>query len=161
MGKKVTLEDRAEVQDVLARYCFFVDEGEADAWADLWTPDGVFAGVSPQPIVGREALKSVPPTSLAGGCRHALANLIIEYGDSDDDIVVRCYNLVTAWLKDAELNCLAVARYHLVRRGDTWKIKSNAVRMQMPAGFPAGYHPAGFPYPANQPTVYPPLTSAG
>jgi hypothetical protein len=158
MRKKVSLEDRAEVSDVLARYCFFVDEGEADAWADLWTEDGVFAGVSPEPIIGREALKNVPVWSQMGGCRHKMANVIMEYGDSDDQIIVRCYNFVTSWLTDATINSLAVAKYDLRRSGDTFKIKSNAVRMQMPAGYAPGQHPAGFPYPADQPTRWPPLT---
>jgi hypothetical protein len=35
MGKKLTLADRAEVTDVLARYCWHVDEGDSDDWADL------------------------------------------------------------------------------------------------------------------------------
>ena len=157
MSKKVSLEDRAEISDVLARYCFFVDEGRSDAWADLWTDDGVFVGIAPEPIEGREALKMIPGWSLSGGCRHKLVNLILEYGDTDNDMVVRCYNLVTGWLNDASFNSFAVARYTLVRVGDTWKIKSNRVRMLMPAGYdPAGY-PEGFPYPANQPTHWPPI----
>ncbi|HEY3695853.1 nuclear transport factor 2 family protein [Phenylobacterium sp.] len=157
MGGKVTLEDRAEVSDVLARYCFFVDEGESDAWTDLWTEDGVFAGVTPEPIRGREALKQVPVWSLSGGCRHKLVNPILEYGDTDDEMIVRCYNFVTAWLNDASINSLAVARYHLLRRGDTWKIRSNQVRMQTPAGSDTNNYPEGFPYPANQPTKFPPI----
>lgn len=157
MGKKVTLEDRAEISDVLARYCFFVDEGESDAWADLWTEDGVFAGVTREPIRGREALRQVPVWSLSGGCRHKLVNMIPEYGESEDEMIVRCYNFVTSWLDDARFNSLAVARYHLVRQGDTWKIKSNQVRMMMPAGHAPNMHPEGFPYPANQPTRFPPI----
>jgi 3-phenylpropionate/cinnamic acid dioxygenase small subunit len=157
MGKKLTLADRAEVTDVLARYCWHVDEGDSDDWADLWTEDGVFAGVTPDPIRGREALKQVPIWSISGGCRHKLVNLIPEYGDTEDEVIVRCYNFVTSWLNDATFNSLAVARYHLVRRGDTWKIKSNRVRMMMPAGYDPKNYPEGFPYPANQPTKFPPI----
>jgi 3-phenylpropionate/cinnamic acid dioxygenase small subunit len=158
MARKVTLEDRAEVQDVLARYCWHVDEGDSDAWADLWTEDGVFAGVTRDPLRGREALKMVPGWSLSGGCRHKLVNLIIEYGDNTDEIVVRCYNFVSSWLDDAKFNSFAVARYHLVRRGDTWKIKSNRVRMLLPKGYDPNGYPEGFPYPANQPTTkFPPI----
>jgi 3-phenylpropionate/cinnamic acid dioxygenase small subunit len=158
MGKKVSLEDRAEVMDVLARYCWHVDEGDADEWADLWTEDGVFAGVTPQPIRGREALKAVPGWSLSGGCRHKLVNAVLDYGENTDEMIVRCYNFVTGWLGDAKFNSLAVARYHLVRRGDTWKIKSNQVRMQMPAGADPNNYPEGFPYPANEKTTrFPPI----
>jgi 3-phenylpropionate/cinnamic acid dioxygenase small subunit len=155
MPKKVTVEDRLEAFDVLARYCFFCDEGDSQAWVDLWTEDGVFAGVAPEPIRGREALWQVPITSLSGGSRHKLVNLICEYGDTPDDMIVRGYNFVTSWIDGANFACNAVVRYHLVRRGDTWKIKSNRVRLQVPAGYPDGRLPPGYPYPANQPTVFP------
>ena len=74
MGKKkVNVEDRMEVYEVCARYCWYVDEGDSEAWADLWTEDGVFAGVTPEPLRGREALKGVPPTSIAGRFQLSLA----------------------------------------------------------------------------------------
>lgn len=157
MQKKMSLEDRAEIMDVLARYCFFVDEGASAEWVDLWTEDGVFAGVTPEPLRGREALAMVPGWSLSGGCRHKVVNVIPEYGDTTDEAIVRCYNFVSSWLGDASFNSLAVARYHLVRRGDTWKIKSNQVRMLLPTGFNPEQYPKGFPLPANQPTTWPPL----
>jgi len=154
---KVTAEDRCEVSDVLARYCFFVDEGEVDEWVDLWTEDGVFAGVTPHQLKGREALRQVPGWALSGGSRHKLVNLIMDYGQTSDEMTVRCYNFVTGWLGDARFGTLAVAKYRLVRRGDTWKIKSNQVRMLTPAGFDPARLPEGFVYPADQPTRYPPL----
>lgn len=156
--KKVSLQDWVDTYDLLARYCYFVDEGECEAWVDLWTEDGVFAGVMPEPVRGREALKQVPIWSISGGSRHKLVNLIIEYGESKDEITVRCYNFITAWLGDAKIGGMAVARYQLVRTGDGWKIKSNQVRMQTPAGVDPNRFPEGFPYPANQPTTrLPPL----
>jgi hypothetical protein len=158
MTKIVSLEDRAKVEDLLARYCFFVDEGESDAWADLWTEDGIFAGATPKPVAGREALKGVPIWSQSGGCRHSLVNLIMDYGETNDEMIVRGYNLVTNWLDDAKLGVLSVVRYHLVRRGDIWKIKSNAVRNLVPTNRPPGDLPEGFPYPSDQPTRFPPLS---
>jgi 3-phenylpropionate/cinnamic acid dioxygenase small subunit len=157
MGKKkVSVEDRLEVNDILARYCWHVDEGDAEEWADLWTEDGVFAGVTPEPIRGREQLKFVPGTSLSGGCRHNLINVVIDYGDTEDEITVRCYNLVFSWMAGGAINCNAVALYKLVRRGDTWKIKSNQVRLQLPPNAPQQL-PPGFPTPANQKSTWPPL----
>jgi hypothetical protein len=157
MNAKVSLQDWVDVNDLLARYCFFVDEGESDAWADLWTEDGVFAGVTRDPVRGREALKQVPKWAISGGSRHKLVNLIIEYGETKDDIIVRGYNFVTGWLGGPRFGAMAVVRYHLVRKGGEWKIKSNQARMQLPEGYDPNGYPEGFPYPANQPTRFPPL----
>jgi hypothetical protein len=157
MGKKkVSVEDRLEVYDLLARYCWHVDEGDAEAWADLWTEDGAFSGVSAETIRGREALKHVPGNSLSGGTRHNLINVIMDYGDTTDDMIVRGYNLVHSWMAGGAVACNAVVKYHLVRRGDTWKIKSNQARLQVPPGSP-NQLPPGFPTPANQPTTWPAL----
>ena len=156
MTKKVSVEDKLDAYDLLARYCFFVDEGDQDAFADLWTEDGEFAGVSPETIRGREGLRGVPLTSIAGGCRHKLVNLIIEYGDSENDMIVRGYNFVTSWMAGGAAVCNAVVKYHLVRRGDGWKIRSNQARLLVGPGHPGGL-PPGFPYAANQPTRWPEL----
>ena len=99
----------------------------------------------------------VPAWSLSGGCRHKLVNLVMDYGDSTDELIVRGYNFVTSWKDDAKFNSMVVARFHLVRRDRRWKIKSNACRMQAPAGYDPANYPAGFPYPADQPTRWPPL----
>lgn len=153
--KRVTSVDRCEVADVLARYCFFVDEGKVDEWVSLWTDDGVFAGVTPDPIRGREALKQVPRWSLSGGSRHKLVNLFMDYGETPNEIVAQCYNFITNWLNGGAIGAVAVAKYSLIRREDTWKIKSNQVRMLVPPHFDPQRLPEGFPYPANEPTHYP------
>lgn len=155
---KVSVEDTISAFDVLARYCWYVDEGDGEAWAALWTPDGVFAGATPEPIRGHEALKKIPETSLRAGARHKHANLFADYGESADDLIVRGYNLVTSWLNDPKMTSIGVARYHLVRRGDTWKIKSKSTRMIVSKDFPTDGMPDGFPLPADQPSRWPPLT---
>jgi hypothetical protein len=127
----ITVEDRLEALDVLARYCFFVDEGEVDAWADLWTEDGVFAGTTSEPIRDRDALRAVPIKSLAGGCRHKLANLICKYRATENSPIARGYNFVASWIIGASIAGAAVVRCHLVRCGDTRKIRSNQVRLQV------------------------------
>lgn len=155
--RKIAIEDRMEITDVLARYCWHVDEGETEEWVDLWTDDGVFAGISKEPKRGREQLKEVPPRALAAGSRHKVVNLLMEYGDTDDDIIVRGYSLVTSWLAEPAFICNSVVRYHMVREGDTWKIKSNQVRNLISSLVPRDDLPPGFPTPANQPTTWPPL----
>ena len=45
---------------------------------------------------------------------------------------------------------------HLVRRGDTWKIKTNQSRLQVPPNSPQ-HLPPGFPTPPTQTTTWPPV----
>lgn len=152
---KVTTDDRLDACDVLARYCFLLDEGDADGWVSLWEEDGVFIGTRSEAVRGHAALRSAAALTLAGGMRHYITNIICDYGDTTDDLIVRGYNLVISWLAEPRLFANAVVRYHLVRRGDGWKIKSNQVRLQVPPDFPADRLPEGFPIPNDQPTRFP------
>jgi hypothetical protein len=158
MPRKVSTDDRVEAFDVLARYCWYVDEGDGEAWADLWTPDGVFAGAASHPIRGREAFKQIAASSLGGAFRHQHSNLFADYGETENDLIVRGYNLVTSWLNEPQLVSMGVARYHLIRSGDTWKIKSKATRMLVRNDYPVERLPPGFPIPANLATTWPPLS---
>jgi len=49
----MTAEDYFEIQQLYAKYNHAIDSGNADAYADTFTPDGVFNNNA-----GREALKS-------------------------------------------------------------------------------------------------------
>jgi hypothetical protein len=63
---------------------------------------------------------------------------------------------VFSWVAGGAVTCNAVVRYHLVRRGDTWKIKTNQSRLQVPPNSPQQL-PPGFPTPPTQTTTWPPL----
>jgi hypothetical protein len=160
MTKRFSVEDRGDITDVLARYCWTVDEGDGEGYASLWTEDGVFAGIMPQPVRGRADLAKVPTTSLMGGCRHVLVNVYMEYGETTDEAIIHAYNFVSGWHPEARFQTMAICKLHLVRRPDGWKIRSNQARL-LPATSdpnPMG-QPEGFPYPANQATTkFPPLT---
>ena len=39
------MADRLEIQDLNARYNRAIDNGDAEGWADTFTPDGVFHGI--------------------------------------------------------------------------------------------------------------------
>ena len=81
-GGTLTAADYIEIQQLVARYAYAVDT-HADngyAYADLFAPDGVFAGATP--ATGREALAKLARSTQAdrGGpsyTRHYLTNVII------------------------------------------------------------------------------------
>ena len=77
--------------------------GDEEGWAALWAEDGVFAGVMPEPVVGREALKAIPRGAFAssgGKLRHHVGSLNCDYDAGGKDVVIaRYYNLVTNWVQ--------------------------------------------------------------
>ncbi len=122
----VSTDDYVSVSDFLGRYCWLVDEGDEEGWAALWAEDGVFAGVMPEPVVGREALKMIPRGAFAssgGKLRHLVGSLNCDYdGEGRDVIIGRYYNLVTNWMQGGAFTCLAASTVRLRRNGDSWLI---------------------------------------
>ena len=39
---RLSVEDRLEIQELYARYALTIDTGDAEGWANTFTPDGVF-----------------------------------------------------------------------------------------------------------------------
>lgn len=132
MAKGVSVADYTAVSDLLGRYCWHVDNGHSEEWADLWTEDGVYSGARPVPIVGHEALKAVPRGSFEGSnggkTRHLIANLHCDYIDSDT-IRGRYYNFVSNWETQGRCVVMALCEVTLVRGGNGWKIKRSDVQL--------------------------------
>lgn len=53
---RLSADDRCEIEQLMARYAFCDDNGDAEQWASLFTEDGQFTGLGKQPVVGRAAL---------------------------------------------------------------------------------------------------------
>jgi hypothetical protein len=125
----VSTEDFVAVSDHLARYCWRVDEGDEDGWIALWTEDGVFTGIFPEPVAGREALRGVVRASQAGGpgkTRHIVANLACDYADGHDRVLASYYNFVTNWNDGARMTVMALSKVLLERQpGGGWLIRRN------------------------------------
>jgi hypothetical protein len=125
----VSTDDYVSISDFLGRYCWLVDSNEEDAWSALWLEDGVFTGVAPEPLVGREALKSVPRNQFKvseGKIRHFVGNLCCDYVDGDrDEVLARYYNNVSMWKAGGSFVCLALCNVLLVRKGSGWMIRRN------------------------------------
>jgi hypothetical protein len=133
MSDRVPLDDVLAVQDLLGRYCWFLDEGRGEDWAALYTEDGVFEGTRPQPVIGRTALATVPPELRERGqgkLRHQYGNLYLERGADDNTLVARFYNQLSHWSgSGGQLFMLAVSTAILVRAGPdaAWRIRRNTI----------------------------------
>jgi hypothetical protein len=134
---KLTVEDWVAISDHMGDYCWKVDSGDGDAWAALWTADGVFTGVTPEPIVGHESLREVPIKAFndfgQGKMRHLFGNMTCRYGSTRDVVNAKFYNQIAVWggIPQAGNFCIALCEAVFVRNGDGWLIKRNdAVLME-------------------------------
>ena len=122
----LTIEDETQIHQLLARYCWLVDEGKSDAWADLWTLDGSFTGI-PDPLQGREALRNMPGGFFGiaqGKLRHHITNALISPGERAGEANVRAYSMVSDWREGGKLFVFAKIKFALLRDSDSWKIKA-------------------------------------
>jgi hypothetical protein len=133
MRKRVSTEDFVAISDLWGRFCWLVDEGQVDEWGDMWAEDGVATGAGPNPLVGREALKSIPRAFAESGgkMRHMVGNLHCDYGETENIVIARFYNFGTNWVKGGSFGAIAICQATLVRDGHDWKIKRNDVRILM------------------------------
>ncbi len=129
-GACVTGPDRNAISQVLALYCWAFDAGDGDAYAALWTEDGVLEGFG-DPARGHEALRQAVAQSyeqLCGKTRHHLHNVVMEFGDGADHVLVRGYNLVTNWSDPPVLFAMVEQGFVLRRIGSDWKISQVTLR---------------------------------
>jgi len=75
-------DDRDAIRELLALYCWYIDTGVAEEWADLYTEDGRFEG-NGAPIVGREALRAFASTLDSGSMHRMVTNEVIDVDDGD------------------------------------------------------------------------------
>jgi hypothetical protein len=70
----LTVQDHIEIEQLYAKYYHAFDSGDPEAWASVFTEDGVFNGTK-----GQEALKAVIRNSTANGTtmRHWTSNLLL------------------------------------------------------------------------------------
>jgi hypothetical protein len=53
---QLTAEDRLDIHQLIAQYSYYEDNGNAEAWAALFTVDGRFVGSGDKLIIGRDNL---------------------------------------------------------------------------------------------------------
>ena len=130
-------DDRSAIVDLIARYCWLVDEGDGDGWAALWTKDGKFIGV-PTPLEGFDQLRQMPPGFYElgnGKLRHVITNIVVDPGKTADDALVKGYSAVYDIRAGAgKLMGFAKAHYTLIRQEGQWKIKALNAEMMFAPG---------------------------
>jgi ketosteroid isomerase-like protein len=137
----VTTEDYVGVADHIGRYCWTVDSGDGKAYAALWTEDGVFTGIAPEPVSGPEALAMVSTQAFkdfGGKMCHLAGNIFCDYVEDSNTVIAHLYNYVTNWpVGGGQHFVLAKCKMTLVRNGKGWLIKKNEAELLAGAPEPA------------------------
>jgi len=132
MTPSIDTASRVEIVELFARYCHFVDHGEADAWAALFAPDGSFEVAGIMRLEGTDQLRGMPGvvTEQGGGkWRHQVTNLVIEPGTGADQASVRAYGLVTDWREGGKPVSFTDYEIVLRRLDGAWRIQTLLARM--------------------------------
>ena|ERR1700687_2889405 len=117
-------DDRQQIHDLLVRYCYLFDLGDAHGWSQCFIEDGVFQGKKGR-FRGRNALREYATDAVSRGTyRHFIGNVLIEPGDTGEEACVSSYMLyyeVTAG--GATFKTTAIQRDRVVRvAGGGWLI---------------------------------------
>lgn len=96
----VDLQTRLDVQELLSRWCHYLDHGQSQEWSRLFTLEGrVDAGMLGT-FVGRDQISQLPErvAEKGGGLwRHHLSNIMFERTGSPRELEIRAYCLTTDW----------------------------------------------------------------
>ncbi len=85
----LTLEDRLDIIELVARYNQAIDSRDASGYAETFTEDGVFQIAGQAEIKGREKLARMVERLGPPGSRHWVNNIVID-GDGDE-ATMHCY----------------------------------------------------------------------
>lgn len=122
----LSVEDRLNILDLFARYAWAYDEGDKEAYAGLFTEDGVLADESGSLGVGRQAIMQALQFFLdkrgADVWRHFNDHHLFE--GEGNRATIRSYWMVALTRPDGTSGLLGQGSYvtKVVRDGDEWLI---------------------------------------
>jgi hypothetical protein len=108
-------DDHAEIRNLMAKYCLYLDLDDHEGWVGLFTPDAVYQ-VYGREFVGQEGLRGM--SEAAPGGFHLGGPVVIEV---DGDRARTTRNLLFVERTTGE-NRRAVYDDDLVRTPDGWRI---------------------------------------
>jgi len=128
------LEDKLEILDLIGRYSHTADGNDSDAYADVFTGDGVFHGRAEQPdeiiVKGREKIKRFHENVVSRRrnfqtTRHQQsATIFVEIGK--DRAITRTYLMTTTRIdgrREALVGLTSIYEDEIVKTPTSWRIK--------------------------------------
>lgn len=124
----LSVADRLDIHELLARHNHAIDSGDAGAWAATFTTDGTFNSGG-RTLAGTEALKAFAAdfATRLPGSRHWIDNLVVE--GEGDEATARCYLQLLKTGGGEPVALVATARYEdtLRRIAGVWRFASRTV----------------------------------
>ena len=122
----LSAEDRTEIQNLAGRYSHALDNGIPEAWAEVWTEDGVMEMVTQERwITGDELRALAVPGGGDAQARHMPSTFVID--GAGDEASMSSY--VTVVRCDDPAKIVFQGRYmdRLRRVGGAWKIAHRTI----------------------------------
>lgn len=128
-GGSLSADDYIEIQQLYAKYAQTLDLGDAEGWANTFTPDGVF-GES----VGHEQLRAFADGFMGnfdGAARHWNSQLVIT--PTADGASGSCYLLlVDTRSQPAGITVAGIYQDEIVKTASGWRFKERVFSMDAP-----------------------------
>lgn len=124
------ISDRLEIQDVLTRYCYAVDDRNWDAYRQLFTPDavlddtvtgGIKSGVEEHITYMKKALSKVVIS------QHAISTILVELNGNEANVRAHCACPMVLDTGQSDKRVMFQGLWYresLVRADGAWKIRS-------------------------------------
>ncbi|PJN96328.1 hypothetical protein CNY89_03185 [Amaricoccus sp. HAR-UPW-R2A-40] len=136
----VPVEDEQKIRRLYALYCHYFNHGEAEAWVDLFAPEGSFRRLNPSAaapgqaanpagaVAGHKALMEMARgrrEMFQGLVRHQQTDIVVTPGEDADRASGVSFILLTDW-RDGPGKIRAVGDCHaeFVRLAQGWRFSS-------------------------------------
>jgi hypothetical protein len=121
--------DRAEIENLLERYCWTVDHWQWNEWARCFTEDGVFQ-VRAQRLVGRGAILAYVQGTVGDYrlLRHLPHHPAVEIQGPAEAVARSYFELRGTTARGRDVEALGSYEDELVKTDDGWKFKLRKAR---------------------------------
>ena len=127
---KLTADDYLEIQQLYARYAHTLDLGDAEGWADTFTPDGVFGNSK-----GRDELVTFAEGfyGRGGSARHWNSQVLIT--PTADGADGSCYLLlVDTGSQPTSITVAGIYTDKIVKTSAGWRFSERTATIDRPSG---------------------------
>ena len=132
-SRVLSVEDKIEINELIARYNVAIDTGDAEGWAATFAPDGVFDGIVGR-FEGREQIEAFarrywedPQYEDFRACQHWVNNVLID-GEGDEATLRADHQMVRPTPTGGEILLVAFYDDRLRRIDGHWLFSRRCVR---------------------------------
>ncbi|HZP46722.1 MAG TPA: nuclear transport factor 2 family protein [Candidatus Binataceae bacterium] len=131
-----TLEEKDAIRDLMSEYCFYVDNGEFEKFAELFTVDGIFETGKLGRLQGRRAIQEfiaahVPRAGEGPARKHCTMNHLIRVNGREAN--AQSYIVLVRESKEYGVVASLAGRYEdqLVKENGRWRFKVRKIHMDI------------------------------